>query len=139
MAFTGSFTTDAFKVALLTRYCATRTFMIALYDTSATLNAQTSAYTATNEVSGTGYTAGGETIAAAVTLVNGAAVLAFSAPTWTAASFSARGAMIYDSTTAGNPSVYIGDFGAVVTKTAADFVITMPVADEVTGLIVLKV
>ena len=138
MAFTGSFTADAFKLALLTDYIAGKTFKIALYGSSASLNAQTAGYTATGEVAGTGYTAGGKTIAATAALVNGAAVLSFAAPTWTTVSITARGAMIYDSSTGGNPAVYIGDFGANITKTATNLVITMPTADENNGLIVLK-
>jgi hypothetical protein len=136
MAFTGSYIPDSFKLALLTAYLSGKTFKLALYDSSATLNAQTTAYTTTGEVVGTGYTAGGKTVAATAALVNGAAVLSFVAPNWTGATFDTRGTMIYD--VSSGDAVYIGDFGSNISKSAATLTITMPVADENNGLVVLK-
>lgn len=106
------------------------TFKIALYTSSATLDASTTAYTATNEVSGTGYTAGGEVLdSPTVTLSGTTAFVDFADETWASSSITARGALIYNSTAAGNPAVAVFDFGADKTSTAGDFVVQFPTAD----------
>jgi hypothetical protein len=88
------------------------TIKIALYTSSATLGAATTAYSATNEVSGTGYTAGGETLTSATVATSGTtAYVDFDNPEWTTATFTARGALIYNDTTAGDNSVAVLDFG----------------------------
>jgi hypothetical protein len=106
------------------------TFKMALYTSSATLDASTTAYTVTNEVSGTGYTAGGQDLdSPTVTLSGTTAFVDFADETWTTATITARGALIYNSTAAGNPAVAVFDFGADKTSTAGDFVVQFPTAD----------
>ena len=112
------------------------TFKMALYTSSATLDASTTAYTVTNEVSGTGYTAGGRDLdSPTVTLSGTAAFVDFADETWTGASITARGALIYNSTAAGNPAVAVFDFGADKTSTSGDFVVQFPTADASNAVI----
>lgn len=115
----------------------TDTFKIALYTSSATLSAATTAYSATNEVSGTGYTAGGETLTVtggSVSTSGTTAYVDFSDVTWSTATITARGALIYNSSQA-NKAVAVLDFGADKTSTAGDFVIAMPTADASNAII----
>jgi len=117
MAFTGNWACNTFKTGLMngTFNFTSGTFYIALYTNVATLNATTTAYTATGEVSATGYTAGGLalTIAQVPTIGNqtGAATsyISFNNAVWTGA-ITARGALIYLSGS-GNPAVCVLDFG----------------------------
>jgi hypothetical protein len=112
------------------------TFKMALYTSSATLDASTTAYTVTNEVSGTGYTAGGQDLdSPTVTLSGTTAFVDFADETWTTATITARGALIYNSTAAGNPAVAVFDFGADKTSTAGDFVVQFPTADASNAVI----
>ena len=112
------------------------TFKMALYTSSATLDASTTAYTVTNEVSGTGYTAGGQALdSPAVTLSGTTAFVDFADETWTTATITARGALIYNSTAGGNPAVAVFDFGADKTSTAGDFVVQFPTADASNAVI----
>jgi hypothetical protein len=107
----------------------TDTIKIALYTSSATLDASTTAYTATNEVSGTGYTAGGETLTGATIGTSGTtAYVDFDDPEWTSASFTARGALIYNDTTAGDNSIAVLDFGGDFTVSSGTFRIVFPAA-----------
>jgi hypothetical protein len=116
-------------------HLAANTYKIALYTSSATLSKATTAYSATNEVSGTGYSAGGNTLSGfATSLSTDTAVLTFSASTWASSTITARGALIYNSSVS-NKAVAVLDFGADKTSTAGDFTITMPTADATTGLI----
>ena len=115
------------------------TFKIALYTSSATLAASTTAYATTNEVSGTGYTAGGNTLTNVDPTTSGTTALTdFADTTWSSASITARGALIYNSsTTAGsaNRAVCALDFGADKTSTSGDFVIQFPAADASIAII----
>ena len=115
------------------------TFKIALYTSSATLAASTTAYATTNEVSGTGYTAGGNTLTNVDPTTSGTTALTdFADTTWSSASITARGALIYNSsTTAGsaNRAVCALDFGADKTSTSGDFVIQFPAADASNAII----
>jgi hypothetical protein len=112
------------------------TFKMALYTSSATLDASTTAYTVTNEVSGTGYTAGGQDLdSPTVTLSGTTAFVDFADETWTGASITARGALIYNSTAGGNPAVAVFDFGADKTSTTGDFVVQFPTADASNAVI----
>lgn len=108
-----------------------QTFKIALYTSAATLDAATTAYSATNEVSGTGYTAGGNTLTISVnpTTSGTTAYLDFADTTWAAATITARGALIYKADGATNPAVAVLDFGSDKTSTAGDFTIQFPTAD----------
>jgi len=114
----------------------TQTFKIALYTSSATLDASTTAYSVTNEVSGTGYTAGGNTLTISTnpTTSGTTAYLSFSNTTWTTATITARGALIYKSG-GSNPAVAVLDFGGDKTSTAGDFTIQFPTADASTAII----
>ena len=108
-------------------------YKIALYDAFADLGAATTTYTTTNEVTGGGYTAGGQTLTKVTPVLDGTtAVVTFSNVTWTPATFSARCALIYNSTT--NAAVAVLDFGA--TKTASGtFTITFPAANASSAII----
>lgn len=108
-----------------------QTFKIALFTSSATLGAATTAYSTTNEVTGTGYTAGGNTltISANPATSGTTAFLDFADTTWSAATITARGALIYNADGATNPAIAVLDFGADKTSTAGDFTIQFPTAD----------
>ena len=105
----------------------TDTIKIALYTSSATLDASTTAYTTTNEITGTGYSAGGETLANSTVATSGTtAYVDFDNPEWTSASFTARGALIYNDTTAGDNSIAVLDFGGDFTVSSGTFRIVFP-------------
>ncbi len=104
----------------------TDTLKIALYTSAATLDASTTAYSATNEVSGAGYTATGRTLAGVtVTLDGSTAIVDFTDPAWAGASFTARGALIYNSTAA-NRAIAVLDFGEDKTATGTTFTVVLP-------------
>jgi len=117
------------------------TFKIALYTSSATLAASTTAYATTNEVSATGtnYTAGGNTLTNVDPSTSGTTALTdFADTTWSSASLTARGALIYNSsTTAGsaNRAVCSLDFGEDKTSTSGDFTVQFPAADASNAII----
>ena len=107
----------------------TDTIKIALYTSSATLDATTTAYTASGEVSGTGYSAGGVTLTGATIGTSGTtAYVDFDDPEWTSASFTTAGALIYNDTTAGDNSIAVLSFGGDFTVTAGTFRIVFPAA-----------
>ena len=114
----------------------TDTYKIALYTSSATLSSGTTAYSATNEVSGTGYTAGGASLTGfATSLDTGVAILDFTTdPTWTTATITARGALIYNSSKS-NKAVCVLDFGSDITSTAGTFTVQFPAATAAAGLV----
>jgi len=137
MAFTGNAFCTSAKVGFLTGTYVplTDTMKIALYTNSATLDATTTAYSATNEVVGTGYTAGGNTLTGnAISSGGTTAWLTFSDSSWTTATITARGALIYDSTRS-NAAIAVLDFGADKVSTAGTFTVQMPVAAASTALI----
>ena len=137
MAFTGNAFCTSAKVGFLTGTYTplTHTMKIALYTNLATLDATTTAYSATNEVVGTGYTAGGNTLTGnAISYGGTTAWLTFSDSSWTTATITARGALIYDSS-ASNAAIAVLDFGADKTSTAGTFTVQMPVAAASTALI----
>ena len=103
------------------------TIKIALYTSAATLGAATTAYSATNEISGTGYTSGGVTLTTATVATSGTtAYVDFDNPEWTTATFTARGALIYNDTTAGDNSVAVLDFGGDFTVSSGTFRVVFP-------------
>jgi hypothetical protein len=106
-------------------------FKIALFTSAATLSAATTAYSTSNEVSGTGYTAGGNTLTISTnpTSTGTTAFLDFADTTWSSATITARGALIYLANGGTNPAVAVLDFGADKTSTAGDFTIVFPAAD----------
>ena len=115
------------------------TFKIALYTSSSTMSASTTAYTTTNEVSGTNYSAGGNTLTNVDPSTSGTTALTdFADSTWSDATITANGALIYNSsTTAGsaNRAVVVLAFGGDKTSTAGDFTITFPAADASNAII----
>jgi hypothetical protein len=115
------------------------TFKIALYTSSASLGATTTAYSTSNEVSGTNYTAGGNTLTNVTPTTSSTTALTdFADTTWSSSTITARGALIYNSsTTAGtaNRAVVVLDFGADKTSTSGDFTIQFPAAGASTAII----
>jgi len=112
---------------------STDTIKIALYTGNANLNEATTVYSATNEVSGTGYTAGGATMTGvAISSSGSVAYVNWSNVSWTAA-LTARCALIYN-VTQGNKSIAVLDFGSDKTSTTT-FTITMPANTSTTALI----
>ena len=111
------------------------TFKIALYTSSASLGAGTTAYTTSNEISGIGYTAGGNTLVRVdPTTISTTAYTDFSDTTWSSASFTARGALIYNDSDS-DKAVAVLDFGADKTASGGDFTITFPAADASNAII----
>jgi len=146
MAITQAMATS-FKVEILTAFhnfgttvvragTGADTFKIAMYTSSATLSAATTAYSSSNEVSGTGYTAGGNTltISQVPTSTSTTAWLDFSDTTWSTATITANGALIYNSTQS-NRAVAVLAFGGDKTSTAGDFTIVFPAADSTNAII----
>lgn len=149
MAITQSMVTS-FKAEILLgvhdfRATGGDTFKLALYTSSATLDATTTAYTATDEVSGMGYTAGGGTLVnIGVSSGSGTGFTDFGDLTFTNATITARGALIYNTTPSANdnagspltnPAVAVLDFGSDKTSTAGDFTIIFPAATSSTAII----
>lgn len=114
----------------------TDTFKIALYNANATLNEQTAVYTSDNEVSASGYSAGGQVLTVNVTPTTGSfgdvAYISFENVSW-AGSITARGALIYDVTN-GNKTVCVLDFGADKTSNIA-FTVQFPSATNTSAII----
>jgi hypothetical protein len=141
MAFTGNFLCTSFKVELLESVHnftngTGDTFKLALYDNSAAFTAATTAYTVTNEVSGTGYSAGGGTLTNVTPTSSGTtAFIDFADLTFSTATITAYGALIYNSSAAGDPAVCILDFGGAKTSTAGDFTIVFPTADASNAIV----
>ena len=111
------------------------TYKIALYTALADLNSQTTAYTTTNEIVGTGYTAGGKTLTVVPPNSNTTAQTAFVSflpAVWTSSSFTTRGALIYNSTT--NAAVCVLNFGSDKI-TNGTFTITFPTADATSAIL----
>jgi len=142
MAFTGNFMCTSFKVQLMT---ATHnfttgtgnTFKLAMYDNSASFTAATTAYTATNEVTPSGsYLAGGGALTNVTpTSSSTTAFTDFVDLSFTSATITAYGAMIYNDSAAGDPSVCILDFGGAKTSTSGTFTIVFPTADASNAII----
>ena len=126
----------AFGPTVVRASTAADTFYIALYTSAATLDATTTVYTTSNEVVGTGYTAGGNALAVSVVPVSSGttAYLSFTNSSWSTATITARGAMIYNATQ-GNKCVAVLDFGADKTSTAGTFTIVFPTAAPGTAII----
>jgi hypothetical protein len=113
----------------------TDVFKIALYTSAANLDASTTVYTTSNEVTGTGYTAGGNTLTGAtVTLTGTTAFVDFSDTSWSTATITARGALIYNSSKS-NKAAIVLDFGSDKTSTGGTFTIQMPVNDATNAII----
>lgn len=144
MAITNAMCTS-FKKELLEgkhnfRSSGGHTFKIALYTSSASLDASTTAYTTSEEVVGVGYTAGGKTLSQVSPTSSGTtAFLDFADVTWTSATITANGALIYNTTTDGGTSttnaVCALAFGGDKTSVSGDFIIQFPTADATDAII----
>jgi hypothetical protein len=137
MSFTQGLTTS-FKSQMVQgqQNLAANTLKLALYTGFATLGPDTTVYSTTNEITGTGYTAGGETLSGVTisTSADGVVYINFSNVVWTNASFTTRGALIYNASQS-NASVAVLDFGADKTCTNQTFTVTMPTNSATTALI----
>lgn len=144
MAFTGNFMCTSFKQELLQGDhdfgTSGHTFKLAMYTNSASFTAATTDYTTTNEITGTGYTAGGGTLTNVAPSTSGTTAFTdFADLTFSTATVTARGAIIYNTTTGGGTgttdSVVVLDFGGDKTSTAGDFTIQFPTADASNAII----
>jgi len=145
MAFTGNYMATSFKQQILEavhdfRLTGGDTFKLALYTNSASFTAATTAYTSSDEVSASGsYSAGGGSLTRVDPTTSGTTAFTdFADLTFTSATITARGALIYNSTpthTYTNPAVVVLDFGSDKTSTAGDFTIVFPAADASNALI----
>ena len=132
---------NSFKTEILTgvhNFTASsgNTFNLALYTSDATLNKSTTAYTTSNEVSGSGYTAKGNALTSVTpTLDSSTAVCDFADTSFTSASFTARGCLIFNDSATGDPAVCAIDFGSDKTVTSGTFTIQFPAADASNAII----
>lgn len=129
--------TNSFKEQLLLGQhdLETDVLKMALYTEDAVLGPDTTVYTTTQEISGTGYTAGGEILVnVTVSLGNGVAYASFDNPTWLATSFTTRGALIYN-VTKSNKSIAVINFGSNQTTLNQNFQIQLPTNNPETALI----
>jgi hypothetical protein len=142
MAFTGNFMCTSFKVELMRAVHnftsgTGNTFKLALYNNSASFTAATTAYTATNEVAASGtYTAGGGTLTNVTPTSSGTTAFTdFNDLSFTSATITAFGALIYNDSAAGDPTVCVLDFGGAKTSTTGTFTIVFPTADASNAII----
>jgi hypothetical protein len=142
MAFTGNFMCTSFKVELMRAVhnfttSTGNTFKLALYDNSASFTAATTAYTVTNEVANSGtYSAGGGTLTNVTPTSTGTTAFTdFADLSFTTATITAFGALIYNDTAAGDPTVCVLDFGGAKTSTSGTFTIVFPTADSTNAII----
>ena len=132
---------NSFKTEILTgvhNFTASSgdTFNLALYTSSATLNKSTTAYTTSEEVSGSGYTAKGNALTSVTpALSTDTAVCDFADTSFTSASFTARGCLIFNDSATGDPAVWAIDFGADKTVKSGTFTIQFPAADASNAII----
>jgi len=141
MAFSGNFMCTSFKKELLEgvhnfKNSGGSTFQIALYTDSASFTASTTAYTSSNEITGTGYTAKGNTLTRVdPTTSSTTAYTDFADSTWSSSTITAMGAMIFNDSASGDPSVIILDFGADKSSSSGDFKVVFPTADASSAII----
>lgn len=140
MAFTGDHMTTSYKVELFQgvhdHQVAGNTFNMSLYTNAATLDATTTAYTATGEVVGTGYTATGQALTNIdATSTGTTAFVDFVDEEWTSSTITARGALIYNDTAAGDPSVSVHDFGSDQSSSSGSFTVVFPAAAAGTAVL----
>lgn len=139
MAISSAFTTPAKLAFLKGELLASHTYQIALYTSAATLDASTAAYTATNEVAnGNGYTTRGNTLAGYAATTSGTtAFLDWSDTSWTTASFTAAGCLIFDETDTVGPdrSLATISFGGDKTVTSGTFTIQFPTPDATNAIL----
>jgi hypothetical protein len=136
---TTRFKTDALSGLVNFNTGTSYTYKIALYTANANLDNSTAVYTTTGEVVGTGYTAGGKPLVISNIptgdTTNNVAYISFDPVTWTGASFTCRGALIYNSTT--NATVAVLNFGSDKTTTGT-FTVTFPTPSSTTAVITIS-
>ena len=142
MAFSGNFMCTSFKVELMKGVHnfttgTGNTFKLALYNNSASFTAATTAYTASNEVTASGsYSAGGGSLTNVTPTSTGTTAFTdFADLSFTSATITAYGALIYNDTAAGDPSVCVLDFGGAKTSTSGTFTIIFPTNDSTNAII----
>ena len=142
MAFSGNFMCTSFKVELLKGVHdftngTGNTFKLALYDNNAAFDASTTAYTASNEVGASGtYSAGGGALTNVTPTSSGTTAFTdFADISFTSATITAYGALIYNDTAAGDPAVCVLDFSGAKTSTNGTFTIIFPTADSTSAII----
>ncbi len=144
MAFSGNFMCTSFKKELLEavhnfKNSGGSTFQLALYTNSASFTAATTAYTASNEISntaGSAYSAKGNTLTRVDPSTSGTTALTdFADSSWSSASFTARGALIFNDSASGDPTVVVLDFGADKTASNGTFTVVFPAADASNAII----
>jgi hypothetical protein len=141
MAFSGNFMCTSFKQELLTgthnfTNSSGNTFRLALYTNSASFTAATTAYTTSNEVSGTGYTAKGAALTNVTPTTSGTTALTdFADVTFSSSTITARGALIFNDSASGDPTVLVLDFGSDKESSSGDFVVVFPTADASNAII----
>ena len=142
MAFSGNYMCTSFKVELMRAVHnfttgTGNTFKLDLYDNSASFTAATTAYTASNEVANSGtYAAGGGTLTNVTPTSTGTTAFTdFADLSFTSATITAFGALIYNDTAAGDPTVCVLDFGGAKTSTSGTFTIVFPTADSTSAII----
>ncbi len=142
MAFSGNYMCTSFKVELMRAVHnfttgTGNTFKLALYDNTPSFTAATTAYTASGEVANSGtYSAGGGTLTNVTPTSSGTTAFTdFADLSFTSATITAYGAMIYNDSAAGDPSVCILDFGGAKTSTNGTFTIIFPTADATSAII----
>ena len=142
MAFTGNFMCTSFKQEILQGVHnftngTGNTFKLALYDNSASFTAATTAYTSSNEVANSGsYSAGGGTLTNVTPTTSGTTAFTdFDDLSFTTATITAYGALIYNDSAAGDPTVCVLDFGGAKTSTAGTFTIIFPAATATDAII----
>jgi len=141
MAFSGNFMCTSFKKELMEavhnfKNSGGNTFNIALYTNSASFTAATTAYTTSNEVSGTGYTAKGNSLTRVdPTTSSTTAYTDFADSTWSSSTITARGALIFNDSASGDPTVCVLDFGGDKSSSSGDFTVVFPAAGASTAII----
>jgi hypothetical protein len=142
MAFAGNFLCTSFKVELMQAVhnfttSTGNTFKLALYDNSPSFTAATTAYTASGEVANSGtYSAGGGALTNVTPTSSGTTAFTdFADLSFTSATITSYGALIYNDSAAGDPTVCVLDFGGAKTSTNGTFTIIFPTADSTSAII----
>ena len=141
MAFTGNFMCTSFKKELMEAKhnflnSGGNTFRLALYTNSASFTAATTAYTTSNEVSGTNYTAKGNSLTRVdPTTSSTTAYTDFADTTWSSSTITARGGLLFNDSVSGDTSVIVLDFGADKSSSSGDFTVQFPTADSSSAII----
>ena len=141
MAFSGNFMCTSFKKEILEavhnfKNSGGSTFKLAMYTNSASFTAATTAYTTSNEVSGTGYSAGGGTLTRVDPTSSGTTGFTdFADLTFSSSTITARGALIYYESASGDPSIVVLDFGSDKSSSSGDFTVQFPAADASNAII----